>query len=606
LSFPTVICEVAFATDPGATPTWVDISDYVRDFSTNRGRTGELDRFAAGRATILLANADRRFDPSYAAGPYYPDVVPMRRIRVRATYNAITYDLFNGYVDGWEQTYQHPQEALCSLTATDAFKVLANIEIPPSVYAAEVLADSPSHWWRLGDPAGSTSAIAEVGTAHLTVVGTPTFGSAGLTVRDPDTAVSFTTVGSGLVAAAGVFPSGTGPFMIELLTRLPSYAITRVLINSNAYPSNLSISNSAGGATLSATVAGTSVSSTGLDVEDDEPHHVALVRDGSDRLYLYVDGVDITSGTPSSAASIDVDKMTVGNTPTFENTPNHVIDEVVVYDTALSAARILAHANARATAWSDDLSGARVGRILDAAGWPAADRQIDTGVAVLQGADLGGNALAALQKVEETEQGRLFVTTDGKVRFIGRDKLLQAPYTTSQATYGDSGAELEYDDLVYRYDDQTIYNEAHVSRVDGTVAVVRDTTSQTRYLRRVKVIDGLLHASDTTSIDLANWTVAHYKDPLLRVTDLTLHPTAGNETTHFPEVLGTELAERVTVRRRPQNLGAAIDQETHVEGIEHSVTAIDWVTKWNLSPAETESYWIWGVSTWGESTRWGF
>lgn len=605
-NLPVVTVEVAFVTDPGATPTWVAVGP-VEGFTLRRGRSQESDKFFAGRATIVLVNDDRRFDPSYAAGPYYPNVVPMRRVRIRAEWESVTYDVFNGYADGWEQIYEPPKVAQCILSATDAFKVLANIELPSSAWETDIRVDNPTHWWRLGEPAGATQALDAIGTSHGAVAGLPTFGVAGLVVRDPDTAVSFTAAGQGIVIPSGVAPSGTGPFTIEALVRFPTHGVTRVVVTSNAFPSNLSLSMDASVSTIGATVAGTSVDST-VNIEDDAPHHVALVRDAGNRLYLYVDGVDTTVGTPSSAVSIDVAAATIGNVQTFANVPDHTIDEVVIYPVALSATRLAAHAAARATAWSGELSGARINRILDAAGWPAADRQIDVGMSTLQGADLGGNALAALQKVEETEQGRLFVTTDGLVRFISRDNLLKAPYTVSQATYGDTGAELEYEELVYRYDDQTIFNEAHVSRADGTVAVVRDTTSQTRYLRRVKVIDGLLHQNDTTSIDLANWIVAHYKDPLLRVTDLSLHP-AVNGTTHFPEVLGTELAERVTVKRTPQCLGATIDQAVNVEGITHQVNATDWQTKWNLSPAEIAAYWIAGIagsSEAGVTTRAGF
>jgi len=201
------------------------------------------------------------------------------------------------------------------------------------------------------------------------------------------------------------------------------------------------------------------------------------------------------------------------------------------------------------------------------------------------------------------------VTAAGLVRFIARDSLLKAPYTTSQATFGDFGSELEYGDLAYRYDDQTIVNEARVSRAEGTVQVVTDAASQTKYLRRSRVVDGLLHQSDQTSLDLANWIVTHYKEPLLRATNLTLEPSRGNEATHFPHVLGRELLDRVTVKRLPQNLGSAIDQAALIEGITHDVTAVEWKTTWNLSPAETQMYWIVGVagnSEVGQTTRLGF
>jgi hypothetical protein len=623
MAMPTVILEVAFTTDPGATPTWTDISDYLREFTIHRGKTGELDRYAAGRATFVLANEDRRFDPMYTSSPYSPNVVPMRKVRLRSTYAAVTYDEFTGYADGWSQTYEHPQEARCTLTATDAFKVLANIELPSSAYATEVRADSPSHWWRLGEPAGSTLALDTIGTSHLSAFGSPTFGAAGLTVRDPDTAVTLPGVATQrfeVETAAG--PTGTDWTFEFIMKQAPftsaGAAASGVIYSSQAYAVlNVGVfavfvmaSDSGVSPNKLEVVINDNLGYTGATVADSTPHHVAITRSGATTL-VYVDGT-LSLTVPAYTAGATTADTVARLFPVLSGSYNALsgtYDEIAIYPTALSAARIAAHSSARAVAWSGETSGARVGRILDAAGWASADRNIDTGVATLQGADLGGNALAALQKVEETEQGRLFVTGDGKVRFIARDKLLQAPYTTSQATFGDSGAELEYEDLTYRYDDSLIFNEAVVSRADGTAQTVKDATSQTRYLRRTRVVDGLLHVSDATSVDLANWIVAHYKDPLLRVTDLTLHPTAGNETTHFPQVLGRELAERVTVRRKPQNLGTVIDQAVAIEGIEHSVSAVDWVTRWNLSPAETETYWILGVagaSELGETSRLAF
>jgi hypothetical protein len=221
---------------------------------------------------------------------------------------------------------------------------------------------------------------------------------------------------------------------------------------------------------------------------------------------------------------------------------------------------------------------------------------------VLQPAALGGTVLAELQQIEETEAGALFVDAAGQIRFLGRDTLIQSPYNTSQGTFGDSGSELEYANLTYRYDDMLIVNEAVVSRENGATRIVRDLASQARYLRRSRALSGLVFRYDSDAQDRAAWFVDHYKEPLLRATDMRLEPSPGNEATHFPHVLGRELMDRVTVRRRPQNLGAAIDQATLIQGIEHEVTATSWATTWNLSPAETQTtYWLAGVAGYSEA-----
>jgi hypothetical protein len=581
----------------------------------NRGRQRALERFSAGRATITLSNDDRALDPTYTASPYYPNVVPMRRIRVRATYAAVTYDVFNGYVDDWAQVYAPPQDAACVIQATDAFKVLQNAELLSSVFAEEVQADNPTYWWRMGDPSDSTVAIEQVGGVyHLQPVGSPLFGAASLVEYDPEGSVQFPSILGGLQR---VFPEGTFPFgaagTVEWLYRvdgtdggnppilnmatLPGGTVSGIQTNLNSGSGGLTVVLVNNIGTLH------NVITAGVDLGDGNVHHVAITWAAGQNIKIYVDGVDRTDAAVPFAGTLanTTDKWLVGVNavdypPYVFSGAVTTFDEVAAYTTQLAAARATAHATALTAPWAGETTGTRVGHILDVTPWPAADRNIDPGLSTLQPTVLGGNVLSMLQKVEETEQGALFVDTAGRVRFVGRNSLLTAPYTTSQGTFGDAGSELEFADLSYVYDDQLIYNDVQVSRQDGITQVVGDATSQARYLRRSKVFDGMLYSTDAEARDLASWFLTHYKDPVLRATNLRLEPSAGNETTHFPHALGRELLDRVTVRRRPQNLGAAIDQQTLIEGISHDVTAVEWVTTWNLSPAETQTYWILGVA----------
>ena len=61
----TLTLEIAFDSDPLATsPSYTDISSYLRTFSISRGRVNELGEFVAGNMQFSVSNADNRFNPS--------------------------------------------------------------------------------------------------------------------------------------------------------------------------------------------------------------------------------------------------------------------------------------------------------------------------------------------------------------------------------------------------------------------------------------------------------------------------------------------------------------------------------------------------------------
>lgn len=111
---------------------WVDVTDRVSSLTTRRGATrtaGPNVRYEAGTCTVVLRNEDRALDPTNLDGPYVAggvtQVEPMRKVRIRATWDDVTYSLFWGYADGWQVTYPGLNKSDVILTATDAMKVFA-------------------------------------------------------------------------------------------------------------------------------------------------------------------------------------------------------------------------------------------------------------------------------------------------------------------------------------------------------------------------------------------------------------------------------------------------------------------------------------------------
>ena len=161
----TLTVEAAFGYAPLATPTWTDISAYARSLVIKRGRSHELDQVSASTLNMVLSNDDGRFDPTYTTGAYYPNVVPMVPVRVRAAYSAVTYDLFRGFVEAWPQDWPAFKDATVKLRAVDAFKLLRRIY----TNTAEVQESSGTRIGNLLDDASWPAGWRDLATGDVTV-----------------------------------------------------------------------------------------------------------------------------------------------------------------------------------------------------------------------------------------------------------------------------------------------------------------------------------------------------------------------------------------------------------------------------------------------------
>lgn len=614
---PFLAIEMSLATAPGDTPVWVDYSADERSFSITRGKQNELDEYQAGTCTVVLDNRARQYDPTVVA-----DVLPMRRLRLRATFEGVTYPLFDGYIDSWDLEYQIPNDATVVVSATDGFKVFAAAGLASSAYTAEVEADAPAHWWRLGEPVGSPAALDSVGTADLDYVGPPTLGSAGLVAREAGSAVQFTS-GAGQYAL-GVFIDSwpwTTAGTIEVVWRPDNVVfglgeIIQMIANPASAPDiaggSLAYSTSTGQfvwQVANNTATAFTAFSNVVAFAAGTTHHVAATFEAGQPIKIYVDGVDVTMGSAGifAGSMADTAWLAAINGLVYGpyGSPGVVgtAQMAAIYTSALSPERIAAHAAALTTPWRGDTAAARIGRVLDEIAWPAGKRELDTGLSTLQSATLADTALDQMQKVEQSEFGDLFMTADGNVRFVGRTGIVNLP---EQAVFGDGAGELGYSSLTFDYSDQLIRNDVTISRNEGVAQEYKDATSITAYLLHSYTRDGLIHDNDEFSLDAAEMLVNEYKDPLLRVTGLTFKPD-GDPTNLFPQAFGRELAEEITVKRRPPGGGAAIAQDVAIEGINltHDSSATpQWSATWRLSPAFTGSFIQWDVAGPWDTGRW--
>lgn len=229
-------------------------------------------------------------------------------------------------------------------------------------------------------------------------------------------------------------------------------------------------------------------------------------------------------------------------------------------------------------------SGARATRILDAIGWSTSDRVIAVGDSTLQGTTMDGSAWAELLLTQDSEGGEVYVDEAGRVVFRNRlAQLTETRSTVSQGTFGDIAGELPYEDVRLAYDDTAIVNLAQIARVGGIQQTSEDTLSRQDYLTHTHERTDLLLQTDSATKDYADWITYRFKDPELRFDSLVIDPRV-DETALFPQVLGRQFGDRITVNRRPPGTGT-ISRDVFIRGVSHEYTSSTWKTTWNLQSA---------------------
>jgi hypothetical protein len=626
--YPDVRFEVLWSQGPNASDgDWCDITRFVTSGSCSRGRRFELDAFESGSLSLTLEamqSEGRLFDPEYTSGPFYRYLVPMRQIRVSAVWAGTYYPVWRGYVMSWGQTTYQDKKFVTTISARDGFARLAQIQLPSSAWALEVQKDDPSLWFRLGET--DTARVTDSSDGgNYGLYDNVTQGAQGLVPNDSDGAISgVDTVDSRVTIQNPSLISGY-PFSIGALFQVdgsdpghqhtifagmhdptdsdPSIQI-RVNYSGDTYPSKIGAYVTSGGAFLGKI--------SDAQVDDDLPHHILFVVSSSTTSALYVDGVD-SFGSFSGPVTWPGDPATgytIGNyTDVAWGDFNFLgtIDEVVVWDgVAITAARAADHSLAAKSGWDGDFTGERVARFLDAIDWPANLRNLDTGISVLGPASwsAGSSALSAMQSWADTEAGEFYMDGAGILVWRSRHaRYLDTRSNTSQATFGDthSGEALKVDALDLPRDENLIRNPVTASRSGGVSVTVKDQELiETKYGNRTWSSPTTEDQKDSAVRDRALFFLARYKEVATRLAEMRLSPWL--DTDLWPQVLGRELGDRITIKRTPLGFGNEIEVDQWIERIEHAFTPKTWTTTVVGSPVDTTAgdYLILDDATYGE------
>lgn len=144
-------------------PTWKDVTRYCMSVDWSAGKQRDLDDPQAGGATIRLRNDQRRFEPEYAAGAYYPNIVPLRRFRLTVTAGGTNYSEGVFYATSWDVTYPAGTDySEVVVSCVDGFGLLSldlqpTLSPPDAALYSDVIAfDEPYAYYRMNEIGGSS------------------------------------------------------------------------------------------------------------------------------------------------------------------------------------------------------------------------------------------------------------------------------------------------------------------------------------------------------------------------------------------------------------------------------------------------------------------
>lgn len=595
---PTVRVRVAFADGPYvASPTWTDITTYVRGINTSRGRNDDWQNFDSGSASLVLDNRTRRFDPTYTAGPYYGNLQPRRQIYIDATTDGgSTYKaIFRGYIDGWPVFLtQSGYDSTVTINCYDQLGLLSQNTAPYDWADAYLRQFNPIRYIKGDDVVNSAnptaSQLTDYGSFNTKLTVTAGSGGAvinnidslalGLPYRATNTAYGFyfssantsenlTGVTAGQWTTIYPIPNtstflGYGPnfsfynYIGELCSAQMMYkwdsGLGYYVISVDVYI--------AGSPTELHTFKGR------CNLDPTKPHHFAFTSSTmvhSPSMVVYVDGVqtavsDFITYPPVSWTSYY--RLELGFQQSFMfkgyTDPDYMKN---IYNLSLGQIQ---------ETTADRFTRAMGQTSVDPSLYSTAANPVNTVAKINNG---GEPIRTTIQLAGDSEAGEIYTSKAGVLTFVNQNWYTGTTAANSQATFGASGIPIGTD-MNYNWTANGIRNALNMTWSGDTTINVKDDTSIAAYGAQQDNYDTQISTAAQTQ-STATVLVGFGKLPRLVMSAVQL-----NQALSFAQwatVLDLELLQRITVAV-PERVGSNVTQQQIIQQIEHQITPGDWQT----------------------------
>lgn len=381
-------------------------------------------------------------------------------------------------------------------------------------YRSTILADSPVAYWRLGEASGTTASD-EIGSSDGSYGGDTTYGVTGALTGDSNTSVSFagsTTQYDAITVSSLTTASYSSGITIEFWANWDSTSYSGFGIEAYRDSNNRIFLDARGSSPhWDFRISGTWYSAVGAGFQDGW-HLYAFTHDGTNAK-TYRDGV-LQNTQSASATPFDPTSMGIGQGAAGYNVFTGGIDEVAIYNSALSATDLLAHYTAGTTGGTTYLFD----ESFEGTGTP-------TGFT---------NSIS----------GSGTIDYDHTTNVLEGSKSLHIYSDSDTYAYLDLGSEYDHIVAVFGYYNTSASNRTDVSFCNS--ALTRNATNSLKFGSVSAYTKGVAHSYGSISLTFTgSINTFHYVRVELDVSGGVVKIARSNDKTSFP-TSGTNYAEDLT------------------------------------------------------------
>jgi hypothetical protein len=557
----------------GDTPDLIDVTSTTIQTQINRGRNIIQDQYDVGTASFRVIDPNGDWNPQNTASPYYTKLVPLRRVNIYATWLGVDYPIFAGFTISYDYTYPRGQElGYVTIKCEDAFR-LFNMAAVESITGAVAGQTTGQRINSILDQIGWSATARDIDT--------------GLTICQADPA----TVRPALQALRTVeFTEGLGAFYMSAdgkatfrnrQNTIIGYAPRTTKTN---WIKNPSFDQSTG-------------TWLGFNVNYTIAKNDANAYMGSSSLLITmnasggINGGAVTNrlspnGRVAVTAGQVLDLSAYFKTITGSRTMSVAVQ---YYSTASTATQIgstvFATALSPSASWQKSTLQTTVpsGLGINFVGILLAQR--NTG-------SIGDSFCVDAVMLEIDSTSLSPFPFDGAISNFPTNYSANLSWTGTQyesastasyltypdpVTFNQDGTGIDYQNIVFAFDDKLLVNQATFTKVGGTAQTNSDAASIAQYFVHSINKSDLLMDTDDLALDLAQAYVAGRQDTEIRIENLSLTLNAITDSNDMISVIDIDYFDKVLISNN-QSGGSNITQTLFVQGLTHDITPSRWIT----------------------------